>query len=776
MNKIIMIIATLILIFGTSANSQKNKKIVHFAYFEGGAYFMHKVFMGELRDDLERMAGDSIEILYLPNAYLSAGWDKEICKAMSHDIVRNKEIDIVMAAGPWVIEALIEAGFNKPIIGVYQFDPYLMGLIDSIGKPVQKNLTVNYRPNKMKSDMAALQRLFPAKSVGLLYFPSNNEFDNLRNKLYEESGQYGAVIHAGKEFSPKGAYAYFSSFASIKGKIQALYLPPLWGLEIDQMKNFIWEATNAKIPTFSSEGFLLVEKGATASNSFRPYRTLARFTAHKIIQIIMGAEPASLPTIYEEEPELCLNLESVAQLGREFSREDINDARIIPQLHGDSIPAYTISSAIEQAKRENSGYLGKAQLYQKALALVGNANNAYYPEITAGFSATHTNSGEMASQYENDFDRMWEAGISLQQRIFSFPAIKAIKAAGKNLEINMYDLKKSESDMELAVTLAYLSVLENEERLNTSNEIMDRLRLIRDDAVALHKIYSASIDDIAIAEARFVECKIEMQKIQSELKTSKFIFNTLINRPANDKFMLDANEFSLKNMAALVRELNDLVSSAGKEKKLDNFLVELGIKNSIPMVQSELAVGLKRDLLSAQQWHFLPELGFKAKYSYGSEFGSAIGERKDYWILGGELKIPLFGSKSGVGKKSLNAEIEQILFQKDSLRFALMQNILQLKEKLILQSTTIRMIHFAKNHQISILDSMQQRYYDGARSIYELLETSAKSGNMTISSVEEKYNFFAVYTELLHALGYHYLLSGSREEVIFFQQMGEGIK
>jgi len=129
MHKILIYILSflLIILFPGTAHPQGGKRTINVGYFEGGAYFLHKAIMGELREYLDNLSGEQYEIVFDPFGYKSAEWNRNICRAMAGDLVRKKNLDIIIAAGPWVVEDLIGAGFDKPIVAIHQPYPELSG-------------------------------------------------------------------------------------------------------------------------------------------------------------------------------------------------------------------------------------------------------------------------------------------------------------------------------------------------------------------------------------------------------------------------------------------------------------------------------------------------------------------------------------------------------------------------------------------------------------------------------------------------------------------------
>ena len=54
-------------------------------------------------------------------------------------------------------------------------------------------------------------------------------------------------------------------------KIDVLYLTPMWGMDIQMVKEFLKQLAAARIPTFVSEKRFMAEKGAAAVNNGYTY-------------------------------------------------------------------------------------------------------------------------------------------------------------------------------------------------------------------------------------------------------------------------------------------------------------------------------------------------------------------------------------------------------------------------------------------------------------------------------------------------------------------------
>ena len=184
---------------------------------------------------------------------------------MARDLARAKNVDMVLAVGPWVVEDLIAAGFDKPIIALNQYAVWERGLVDRTGRPVADNLTIDVQPLQIDNDLNLLGQLFSPKKIGVFYFPSGDEYEKVINRAKQ------AEIVAPFDTAANGNFSHFGAYSRVVHEVDALYLPPMYSMQLDQMNQFVENCRYDRIPTLTSEGLLIVEKGITASRQ-RPTR------------------------------------------------------------------------------------------------------------------------------------------------------------------------------------------------------------------------------------------------------------------------------------------------------------------------------------------------------------------------------------------------------------------------------------------------------------------------------------------------------------------------
>jgi len=750
------------------------KRTITIGYFEAGDYFVHKVLMNELRRHLEKLSNDEYEFVFDPYAYKSAEWNHNLTRAMAGDLVRNKDLDLVITAGPWVTNDLIEAGFNKPIIAVNQLFPQLSGLVDNTGRTVYRNLTLTYDPDKLESDFKELGQLFPEKRCGFLYFPEKDEFAAATETAGRFAENNNIELVPAEGYGQSGMYSFFIAFEKIRENIDVVYLPSLWGMDLEMLREFFTQIHFNKIPTFAAEGYLLIEKGAMASNCDRPYLSEARIAAYKIQKIVAGATPGDLPTGYPESAILCLNSNEAAKMNLQFSRRLIRNAKLLPEIPDESIEQYNLKRLIDQALVENADYQTELLTYNRAIEEAGKAYSEFRPNIRgrAGIAATGDNAE--AAHYNNVLQKKYFAEVEAEQKIFSYSAIKAVQAAKKRQAISKLDAKEAENRLRETVMAAFISCLTNEDKVAQINNIINSLRDNREMARTDYALQVTPDNFISLYDEQIIASRIELIKYQRELAVSRAVLNCLINRPPDFQFRLDRTGFDNESMVRLIRGLEYYSTDANIDKKLRRYFVETGTEKSLGLASADLTIGLHRDLLKQHKGRYFPELSLRAKYEVSSEFDPGFSTKDGNWTIGGLVRFPVYlGGSRGQTGKALRTRYEESLYNKDALRLKLVGEITTKFENLYMYIEAVPLYYDLRNTSLSIFENERDKYATDRISYERLLQYEESLSKNELELIEDKYWFFKAYLDLLDVVGVGYLEPMSDEERVFYEGIAE---
>ncbi len=768
MKKAILFFLLPIFIF-LSLTAQAEKKTLHFAYFEAGDYYLNKAFSREFKDQLNLIKPDSIEIVFEPYGYTTAEWDRQRCKVMARDLTRMKKIDMVLAVGPWVVEDLIAAGFDKPIIALNQYAVWERGLVDRSGRPVADNLTINVQPLQIDNDLKLLGKLFSPKKIGLFYFPSGDEYEKVKSRAEQVAAQFGAKIVAPFDTAANGNFSHFGAYSRVVHEIDALYLPPMYSMQLDQMNQFVENCRYDRVPTLTSEGLLIVEKGITASRQQRSYVQLARFAAYKTLRIIDGAIPADLPTIYQPPEQLCLNEETLNRLNLDLPRKFTKNAYIVAAPPSDTLTVYSLSQAIDQVLQNNFGHQALLRQFDQAAASAKQAYSQYMPdlEINAGLAAADEK--HPAALYNPILNRKSYAGVNFDQPLFSYSALKSIAAAKKNVELAGLNAEKEKLNLKQAVVSAYLAVLASEDKYKQLDEMTNIVRRYRDNAGLDNFVSKKDTTDVEFFDAYFIDLKLQSRRARADRDVARILLSHLLNRPDQTNMILDRKEFDTDVMVQIAYKYDSYIADTRMRRALGNYFVDAAVNNSIGIKQYALRIDSNKDLLAANKGWYWPDISLRAGLSVGEQFYYDPEDPHTIASVGGLLSWPLqlWGRNRGEGR-ILHYGLESLQYAKDSLRLAKATDVTTKLQAFLAYLDILPSVYDYRRTLKTGLDDYYMHYSEGKISAFDMTQVLDKYIPSEVGTVESMYDFYQAYNDLLGAAGTGYLIHGSDSEKEFY--------
>ncbi|MFQ5452964.1 MAG: ABC transporter substrate binding protein [Candidatus Zixiibacteriota bacterium] len=754
--KIFLIINTIGLLFFLNIYAQ-TKKSFNIGYFEAGVYPVHSLLRNEFYNQLEQVLPEQYSVVSIPEGFRSALWNRDTCRVMAAQLAKLKHLDLLIAMGPWVVQDLLEAGFDKPIIAMHQFDPLAEGLLDANNQPVASNLTVHLRPGKIEEDLTLLSKLINLKRLGLLYFPSANEKDSIIANISLIGKKLGFEVVTSEGFNNVGTYAFFNAYRQLDKNIDAVYLPPLWGLDIVKLTEFFKMLDRDKIPSFVSEGKILLEKGAFATESYYSTISEARFSAIKTVRIIEGETPADLPVIFRSGLGLAVNNRTAMRCGITLPDEVLNDFFVIEAPLPDETPFYNLNDAINRAVTQNPGYLSQYHALEAAAQAAKQEYAGYLPRLYSTASFTHFDDDAIANLRRVFDDDQYSLNIILEQEIFSLYTIKSIQVAAKKRDIENKDLIQAQLDLELGVSLAYLNYLKASEQLsaylNNRNLIEHNLEIAR----ARNILEDAdTLDIIRLEDERYQATSIVIEG-KKNLNIARVFLNALFNMPGNQQFILDSTSF-LEN-SFWNRESNFFTKINHKllQDNIENLLVTKAIINNPQISQYQIMINLQKDLLVQNTSRYLPTIGFRSTLNFSDRLKetSFFNEEKSSWSVSGFIKLPIFLGTNRIHERGkLKAQLNEIEYQKDDISLNIMSTVQSEFHKLIAHANNMTPSYQSQKRSYQAIELVIKDYGAGKLPLLNLLDIQVNALRADIIAINTRYNYYQAMARLVHAVGW----------------------
>ena len=638
-------------------------------FFEGGAYPAHTEFRNFYREQLKAMAPAGFEVVFDPDGFQSAEWDRDASRRAARTLAANKAIDLVVAIGPWTVEDLLAAGFDRPIVAVFRYDPAAEGLLDAQGRPLYDNLTVRVKPGKVVNDLRMLGALTPIKKLGFLYFPSADESDAVVEQMATVTGTFDMDLATATGYDRKGTFAYFKAYQSL-GRVDAVYLPPLWGCDSDKIRQFYAMLARDQVVAFSSEGAYHALRGALAAGSAESALEVAHYQAWKTVRIMAGVVPADLPTRLEDSPRLTINESVARELGLDLNFTTGPGLYVIDGPPSDDVERLTVIDAVSLALSQNQSLQAARSRLEAARDKVGETAAGYRPQLNLNGSALRYDRNTLNNHPRYDRTR-YQAGLEIRQELLSLDVLADIRTASRRSDVVENEVRRAALDLELAVTAAFLDVL-----LAEQTRQLDRSQLSNtDDCHRLARL-KLELDESSAAEVwRLEEESLKaaavLRRDEARVRIARIVLNTLIGRPSDFPFVIDWQHFSDDRFFREQFALDQFKATSGQWGRSIWTLLNKLAETNPELTGEELRIAVSEAEVARNRAGLWPRIGFVA----GLEMADELTERTDWkesnptWSFGATLDLPLYlGGRRTRERSRLRAELASQEAARDQTR------------------------------------------------------------------------------------------------------------
>ncbi len=751
----VAILMTLCLV---SPNEAGVSRKIRMGYFEGGKYPYHDRLRDEFLKQLNNILPDSIEAIFAPEGYRSADWDKKSSVRMAQELALVKELDLVVALGPWVIQDLLNAGFKKPIVAMHQFAPHFEGLLDKSGKPIPSNLTIHVQRNKLEKDLSRLAELLHLKKLGLLYFPSSIESDSVLAQAKSIGDKLGFEVVTADGENAKGTYAFFNAFGKLDKKIDALYAPPLWGLDIKMINQFFYNTDHERIPIMTSEDKFLVDRGAFLTNNAYGIFSEARFSAFKCAQIIMGRRPVELPVDFSGGTATAVNEATAKKCNITLERRLFTESDVVMAPPESDVPILSLNDAISRAITFNPGFQSQREAVAAATVEASRAYAEYLPHLSAEAAIGYRDDNYVnnsRNQLDNEF---YVTNLNLHQKIFSLETIKSIRIASLERDLQEQSLISARLDLEQAVTKAYINYVKAREVLEIQFRMRELVERNIEISGARFLVESGSEYELSRWRSERDETTQKIIEAQGNLKVARILLNVLINYPVEQDIVLQNAAFTNEYTGKLYVRIVSNLAQPSAAKEINRKVMALASESNPNLRQTRQELIIQKALLSQNKSRLFPTLDFQATLKRANELRNTpppFKEESNSWTLGAFFKLPIFdGTDRARENRALQAGFSRLEFAFDERKLELNGRVVISVERLLAGFDKLPAVNRRLGLSRSNLELAVTAYDVGQFDVFNLMDEMREIEDVQMDELANRFDFYESMAEIAHAMGW----------------------
>ncbi|PWB71465.1 hypothetical protein C3F09_07805 [candidate division GN15 bacterium] len=733
-------------------------RVFRIGFLEAGEHAPHAAMRAAYRSQLERILDTNLAVVFPPNGFLSAQWNRDSCRAMARRLATQSNIDVIGALGPWVVEDLIAAGCTKPIVALYRCDPVSEGLIGSDGRPIYGNLTVDLVPLRYRRDLAALAAIVPVKKLGVLYFASADERPKVMAAIDSLGRTLGFETVGAEGYNNVGTFAFFKAYSALGTKVDAVYAPFLWGMESDKPREFLERLASAGVPVYSSEGRFAIERGALLSQSNITLDAQAWFDAWKTVRIVKGEKPANLPTSYPDTPTLMVNEAVFQNLKLEFPEDLLKESETILAPASPDAPQYTLADAVRRALDQYPGHLAAQEALNSAEAAASRAWSDYLPKIVGSASAYHFDDHAVTNDFGETRNDRYGGSLTLEQRLFSLTAIRSIRIESEKRKLTEISYAQDSLDLTLAVITAFLDCLKADEVYSTAVQYRRGVTYCLE--MARTGAFIAGVESPSVGRLRSEQLLASARILESARVrwAARVMLNSLLNQSGDTPFALDSIGFSRTENAREQQMMWMLMLSTERKAAVRDYLISQGLATNPQVRRARQEVDIQRLGLARNSARYFPSLDLRSALSYSDrlrDYPPAFVEKDFSWYVGIDLKLPLFlGGNRRNERRQLRADLNGLEYRRDLTALNVMRDISVETDNLMSALRQSELLDEALGMQQPQLESTVGDFVSGKSGYLEALDAVRSGFDIGMRAIDAKFAYLQSTARLAHAVGW----------------------
>lgn len=764
----------------SSAHAQSGKRQILLGYFEGGPHPIHQLLRQELERQLPAVLGDSLNALFIPQGFRSAAWNRDSSKIYAKQLVSVDRVDIMITMGPWATEDLLAAGYKKPIVSMYRYDLANEGLLNEVGQPKATNLTVTGQGGIIERDLVTLIRLTQPKRIGAIFFHDSGSGEETIGQLLRVCQKFQVELEVEEAYNNFGTFAFFAAYRKMSKKIDALYLPPMWGMDAIKIDEFLRAIKADRIPVLSSEGSYMVEHGALVSNSGYTYLSEARVAVLKIERIRHGERPTDLPVFIDPPTGLAINMQTGLEIGAKLPLEAINEAI----LYGSEIPitadVYSLNQAVHRTLAAHPTALAADLRLNAAIDNGKTGLGILEPRLSFQGDMTRR-SNEAVNNSRNWLKKSGTRGeLSFETTLLSLENLRMRRLAQREKLFEEANRQAALGNLETETAFAYGAIVEADEFIRVFRE--GRLAIERNLELAkLTRSYEQSTDETEQMQwqSRRIEAMTRLTKAYFDRKRARTLLNTLLNLPATTPIGIDTLQFSEGELYENYLQMRSHALTSEHESRLRSFLLKEAQTNNSEYMASAASVDVTSSLIAQRNGKRWPTFGVFASGLYTDEQADIPGEftEEDFsWTIGGRLRWSFPGSLSERREKRiLTAEQQVREYSRDSLSLALLGKIENGVSNLLEQMNNIPMSIQWRKAALAEYQKLAQGYEAGTTDFQNVVTAHEQAEEASLQAISERFEYYRKLAELTNQLGWTSGQTSGTYVTEFFRRLNAGI-
>ena len=264
-------------------------------------------------------------IEFVKDAYYAANWDNQLREQLKNSIItrfnKDKDINLIFAMGSWAGKDLANDRHSTPTLVMSSSDPFTSRIIRSNDDSGFDHVHARVDPLRYERQIRLFHDIIGFKNLGIAYEDSvygrSYAAIDLIEKVSKEKNFHITRCFTQSDIPDQelAGESVIKCFRELAKQVDAIYVTVQGGINQETIPELVKITNQYRIPTFSQAGSSGVKHGFLLSISRASFKPVGLFHAASIAQIFNGAKPRQLNQLFEESPNIAINLKTAETVG-----------------------------------------------------------------------------------------------------------------------------------------------------------------------------------------------------------------------------------------------------------------------------------------------------------------------------------------------------------------------------------------------------------------------------------------------------------------------------
>ncbi|MBN2018342.1 MAG: hypothetical protein JW794_09480 [Candidatus Cloacimonetes bacterium] len=261
-------------------------------------------------------------ITFVKDAFWSSAWNDSLRiknRKDALDKLKNGYVDIMIAAGTWAGQDLVNSEHSVPTMVITSSDPIQAGIIKCADDSGYDHIFVECDPYRYQKQVELFHDIIGFERLGVMFEDSEDgriyaNFSDLE-KVSKQRDFKLIICHANEEDTEQGSFENaMKSYQILAPIVDAMWIGLHQGESTKFLPQLLEPIFEFHVPTWCVLGEPAVKKGVLLSITHQNYDDLGLWYASNIAKILNGAKPRELSQIYEENNHIMINAETARRI------------------------------------------------------------------------------------------------------------------------------------------------------------------------------------------------------------------------------------------------------------------------------------------------------------------------------------------------------------------------------------------------------------------------------------------------------------------------------